>query len=84
MRKASAGFQKNSDVYIEIEPAERLELEIHSTVIRQFGPQIRASLEDVLREMGVEAAKVTADDRGALDFVLRARMETAVMRSREP
>jgi aspartate ammonia-lyase len=42
-----------------------------------------ASVREVLKDMGVEKAKVTVADRGALDCVLRARVETAVLRGKE-
>ena len=38
---------------------------------------------DFLKEMGVEKAIVTVADRGALDCVLRARVETAILRGME-
>jgi citrate lyase subunit gamma (acyl carrier protein) len=60
-----------------------LELEIKSVVYNQFGASIEASVREVLKDMGVEKAKVTVADRGALDCVLRARVETAVLRGKE-
>ena len=44
---------------------------------------IRAAAESVLREMDVQHAALTITDRGALDCVIRARVETAVMRGWE-
>ena len=39
--------------------------------------------KEVLTQMGVENAVVRVADRGALDCVLRARVETAVLRGME-
>ena len=50
--------------------------------MKQFGDAILAATEDVLREFDVTDAKVTVVDRGALECVLRARVECAVLRAK--
>ena len=81
---ATAGTDEKSDAVITIEPCETgLELEIKSVVYNQFGAAIEASVREVLKDLGVENAKVSVADRGALDCVLRARVETAVLRGKE-
>ena len=81
---ATAGTDEKSDAVITIEPNENgLELEIKSVVYNQFGAAIEASVREVLKDLGVENAKVSVADRGALDCVLRARVETAVLRGKE-
>ena len=82
-KNASAGTMESSDVYVEIEPAaDGIHLEVDSVVIRQFGDAIRKVVKDVLAEQGVESANVHIVDRGALECVLRARVETAVLRGK--
>ena len=81
-KRASAGTMESSDVYVEIEPAQTLTVELESVVLGQFGEQIEAVVRDVLREQGVENAAVRVVDRGALECVLRARVETAVVRGK--
>ena len=49
----------------------------------QFGDAIEAAVREVLQENGVERATVKVMDRGALECVIRARVETAVLRSKE-
>lgn len=83
IRKATAGTMESSDVYVEIEPNEGLSIELESVVKAQFGPQIMDTVKEVLNECGVENAFVRIADRGALDCVIRARVETAVLRGRE-
>jgi len=39
-------------------------------------------VEEVLEDMQVEDAKLSVVDRGALDCVIRARVETAVLRGK--
>lgn len=72
---------ESSDAYVEIEPASELKISIESIVAKQFGDQINASVREVLGECGVKGAAVKVIDRGALDCVIRARVETAVKRS---
>ena len=81
MKRASAGTMESSDAYVEIEPGEALNINIESVVAKQFGDKIDASVREVLAECGVTAASVKVIDRGALDCVIRARVETAVKRS---
>ena len=84
VKKAWAGTLESSDVYVEIEPsAEGLVIDLQSVVQAQFGDAIEAAVREVLQENGVERANVKVMDRGALECVIRARVETAVLRSKE-
>lgn len=81
---AFAGTLESSDVYVEIEPAENgLTIELESIVEKQFGAAIRAAVLSVLDEFQVKNAQVRVTDRGALECVIRARVETAILRSKE-
>ena len=81
---ATAGTDEKSDAVVTIAPGDNgLQLEIKSVVMIQFGPAIESAVREVLTDMGVENAVVTVADRGALDCVLRARVETAVLRGME-
>ena len=84
IKAASAGTEEKSDIQVTIEPcAEGIVLELQSVVMGPFGKAIEASIREVLQNMGVTNAHVKAIDRGALDCVLRARVETAVLRGME-
>lgn len=84
LKAASAGTMESSDAYVEIEPGSSgLEIHVESVVAQQFGQAIEAAVRDVLQEQQVEHAVVRVVDRGALDCVLRARVETAVLRAKE-
>lgn len=80
---ATAGTMESSDVYVEIAPGEGLDIFVESVVQGQFGESIRSVVQEVLQEQNVTAACVRVMDRGALECVLRARMETAILRGRE-
>ena len=84
VKSASAGTMESSDVYVEIEPGNgQLEICLESVVKVQYGAAIEATVRDVLNELEVADACVRVNDRGALDCVIRARVETAVLRGRE-
>ena len=79
---ASAGTMESSDAYVEIEPAEELAIQLESVVKNQFGDAILEVVRKTLQECGVEKANVRVIDRGALDCVIRARVETAALRGK--
>ena len=83
LKNASAGTMESSDVYVEIEPAQQLSIGLESVVKAQFGDAIMQVVQEVLSEHQVEKATVRIVDRGALECVIRARVETAVMRAEE-
>ena len=84
IKSASAGTLESSDVYVEIEPAaDILSISVESVVEKQFGEKIRSAVNDVLSENGVTSASVRVVDRGALECVIRARVETAILRAKE-
>ena len=84
IRRASAGTLESSDVLVQIAPSDDgLHIRLDSVVQAQFGDEILAVVREVLNECGVENAHVTVQDRGALDCVIRARVETAVNRGKE-
>ena len=67
-----------------VEPGNgAVELSIESSVIHQFGKQIRAVIMETLGRLEVTNAKVTVVDKGALDCTLKARVECAVYRSND-
>lgn len=83
LKKASAGTMESSDVYVEIEPGQGgLEITLDSVVKAQFGDDIQRTVCEVLEEQNVRNACVRIFDRGALECVIRARVETAVLRGK--
>ena len=82
LKSASAGTMESSDVYVQIEPGKGLDIQLESVVLNQFGDAIREVVTEVLKEQGVENAAVRIVDRGALECVIRARVETAVLRGK--
>ena len=84
VKNASAGTMESSDVYVEIRPgSEGIAVQLESVVAKAFGDSIRQVVKEVLGELGVENAQVRVVDRGALECVIRARVEAAVLRGKE-
>lgn len=84
-QKACAGTMESSDIFVEIEPAAAgagIDLSINSVVFTQFGDAIEAVIRETLEQLEVKDAKVTVNDRGAVDCTIRARVETAVCRGK--
>lgn len=79
--EALAGTLESSDVLVKVAPASTLEVTVTSTVMAQFGDQIRAVVDETLAKMGVAAGEVTVEDKGALDCTIRARVQAAVLRA---
>ena len=55
---------------------------MESVVQNQFGQQILQVVRQVLAECDVQKANVRVIDRGALDCVIRARVEAAALRGK--
>ncbi|MBQ1705522.1 MAG: citrate lyase acyl carrier protein [Oscillospiraceae bacterium] len=83
IKRAIAGTLESSDAYVEIEPGDSgIRCELESVVEQQFGDSIRRLAEEVLADCGVKNANIRITDRGALECVIRARIEAAVMRGK--
>lgn len=82
LNTAIAGTLESSDVQVMVEPADGgIELELESSVINQYGKQIRAVIMETLKRLEVKNAKLRVIDKGALDCTIKARVECAVFRS---
>lgn len=82
-RSATAGTMQSSDLLVQIDPSDRLEVVIDSTVKKQFEHLIRARIDDVLARHHVTKGRIAVTDRGALDYAIEARLETALRRAAE-
>lgn len=80
-KSAVAGTLESSDAMVTVEPAQGLDVSIESSVLNQYGRQIKATVLETLERLNVKDAKVIVVDKGALDCTLKARVECAVFRS---
>ncbi len=81
LKTAAAGTLESSDALVTVEPGEGITLDLSSTVMNQYGRQIKATVLETLERLDVHNASVTVVDKGALDCTLKARVECAVYRS---
>lgn len=83
-KAAVAGTMESSDIQVSVEPGNgSVELTLTSSVMNQYGRQIREKILETLERLSVTNAKITAVDKGALDCTIAARVECAVFRSAE-
>jgi citrate lyase subunit gamma (acyl carrier protein) len=83
-REARAGFDERGDVLICLSPAEKnsgIQADIESKVMSLFGDQIRASVLEVIEGYGLKDIHIIVRDQGALDYAIRSRVQTAIVRA---
>lgn len=80
--KAVAGTLESNDIFVQVEPNDKgIELILDSIVMSQFGDDIENTVREVLNEFNVKNIKIQLNDRGAVECVIRARVETALKRA---
>ena len=81
LKSAAAGTLESSDCMVTVEPGDGISLDLSSSVMNQYGRQIKAAVLETLERLDVKNANVTVVDKGALECTLKARVECAVFRS---
>lgn len=85
-KPAQAGTLESSDMLVSIAPAAEgagVKVNLTSPTLQQYGEHIKGIILTALMECGVTNADVDANDKGAVDFVIEARVKTAVQRAFE-
>lgn len=84
-KQAVCGTLQSNDCFVRITPGEEegIVLFIESSVKESFGKQIEETIMKKLEDMGVTRCSLYIEDKGALDYTIRARVETAVKRANE-
>ncbi len=83
-KQAIAGTLQSNDCQVRIVKGEgRIDLSIESSVMETFGKQIEKTIRETLEKLSVKDCRIFVEDRGALDYTIRARVETAVRRAYE-
>ena len=84
LKPATAGTLESSDLMVTLEPGnDGIELSLTSSVMNQYGRQIKKTVLETLERLEVKDAKVTVVDKGALDCTIKARVECAVFRAND-
>jgi len=81
-KEAVAGTLESSDLLVKVAPSDKgtRDIVIRSEVIKQFGKQIRHVVTETLDKLSVSGGSIVIEDKGALDCVIRARVQAAVLR----
>lgn len=85
VQAAMAGTLESSDLMVKVSPVESgLDVVIHSEVYKQFGDRITEVVNETLAAFNIEQGQIIIDDKGALDCVIRARIQAALLRGSAP
>ncbi|WP_319371036.1 citrate lyase acyl carrier protein [uncultured Ilyobacter sp.] len=80
-KPSKAGTLESNDIYVMLMPSESgIHIDLESIVEKQFGEDIRRVISEKLQEMGITSVIVKAQDKGALDYTIKSRIEAAVTR----
>jgi len=80
MKLASAGTFESNDCLITVKESNELIIEIQSIVYAQFKDQIEKVIKDTLNELDIKKIHISCNDKGALDYTIKARLLTAIER----
>lgn len=82
-KPAMAGTLESSDCMVTVtsEGGESVRYEIESIVMERYGDAIERAARETVESLGVTSGRITIQDRGALDCVIAARVETAIRRA---
>ena len=81
--KTTAGSLESSDCLITISDSNILDIIIESVVFEQFGDDILEVITSTLKEYNINKIKVLCQDKGALDYTIKSRLITAILRRGE-
>ncbi len=72
------GSVESNDILVKVSPGTGININLESSVIKQYGDDIRKTIVSVIDELGVNDLTLDANDKGALDFTIKARVKTAI------
>lgn len=80
---ATCGTTESGDIKVTVSPSNenQINVELSSVVMEQFGDHIEELIIKTAQDMGLKGGLITANDRGALDCTIKARVEIALSRS---
>jgi citrate lyase subunit gamma (acyl carrier protein) len=84
LKAAQAGTLESTDLIVMLAPNEEgggLQVELTSPTLQQYGEHIKALIVKTLTELGIQDAIVHANEKGALDYTIEARVKTAAKRA---
>ena len=83
MKIGVAGSLESNDAMITVKESDTLKITVKSIVYDFFHSQIEEVIKKTLQEKNIENVEVTCEDKGALDYTIKARLLTAISRMGE-
>ncbi len=83
MKRGSAGTLESNDAMIMVKESDSLKITVTSIVYDFFHEQIENVILETLKEAGLTNVEVVCNDKGALDYTIKARLLTAISRMEE-
>ena len=84
LKTAQAGTVESGDVLVTLSPAEPgagIQVELVSPTMQQYGAHIKELIKNILLSAEISDATVHANEKGALDYAIEARVKTALARA---
>jgi citrate lyase subunit gamma (acyl carrier protein) len=84
VKAAQAGTVESCDILVTIAPADSgtgIQVELISPTMQQYGEHIKKLIKETVLSCGVQDAAVHANEKGAMDYTIEARVKTAVGRA---
>lgn len=80
---AHAGTLESSDLFVRVTPieGEGVEIELESTVYEIYADAIKATILESANALKATGVKIMVQDKGALDYVIKARVQAAILRA---
>ncbi len=79
--RAGRDAKEDLEVILRPTPGRALAIEVKSSVITLYGAQLRQLVERTAEELQLREVAIEVRDRGALDWVVQARIEAAARRA---
>lgn len=73
--------QQDCMAKVELKIQGGIKVRVNSKVAEIFGGLIEKAVVEAAGEMGIENAIIEVNDSGSLDFVIKARVKTAIKRA---
>lgn len=84
LKTAQAGTVESTDIFVALSPADPgtgLKIELVSPTMQQYGEHIINLITKILEDHNISDAVVHANEKGAMDYTIEARLKTAIARA---
>ena len=80
---AHAGTLESSDAFVRVIPIEEegIVIALESSVCEIYGDAIHALVLETAQAMKMNKIRLIVQDKGALGYVIKARVQTAILRA---